>query len=79
MAEMKPGWREITGKMVVEFAVILVSVYLAVTLERASQDRTEYEQAVEALTQLLGELREDRIDFDRIIGLQDGLDRSYLD
>jgi hypothetical protein len=79
MAEMKPGWRKITGKMVVEFAVILVSVYLAVTLERASQDRTEYEQAVEALTQLLGELREDRIDFDRIIGLQDGLDRSYLD
>ena len=79
MAEIRAGWRKIAGKLVVEFAVILVSVYLAVALERASQDRTEYEQAVEALTQLLGELREDRTDFHRIIGLQDELERAYLD
>jgi hypothetical protein len=79
MVGMKPGWRKVMGKMVVEFTVILVSVYLAVALEGASQDRTEYEQAVEALTQLHGELLEDQTDFHRIIGLQDELGRSYQD
>jgi len=79
LATEKPAWRKIVAKMVVEFLVILVSVYLAVALERASQDRTDYEQAVEALTQLLGELREDRADFSRIGSLQDELGRRYED
>jgi hypothetical protein len=79
LAAEKPVWRKIVAKMVVEFLVILVSVYLAVALEGASQDRTEFEQAVEALTQLLGELREDRTDFRRIVGLQDELGRRYED
>lgn len=79
MAEHQSGKGKIIRRMAGEFAVILVSVYLAVALERASQTRTEYQEAVEALTQLLGELREDQTDFHRIIGLQDELDRHYVD
>ena len=79
MAEHQSGRGKIFRRMVGEFTVILVSVYLAVALERASQSRTEYEEAVEALTQLLGELLEDRADFNRVVGIQDELHQDYLD
>ena len=57
--------------------LILSSVYLAVFLESASQARADRGAARSALVQLLGELREDQADFQRIIGFQDGLDRHY--
>ena len=79
MEERTTEKRKITTKLIVEFVVILVSVYLAVALESASQHRTDYEEAVEALTQLLGELHEDRADFNRVIGLQNELHLDYLD
>lgn len=55
----------------------MTSVYLAVFLESASQDRADSQAARSALVQLLGELREDQADFQRIIGFQNGLDRHY--
>ncbi|MEQ1912707.1 MAG: DUF6090 family protein [Vicinamibacterales bacterium] len=60
-----------------EFALILVSVYLAVYLEGASQRRSERSAARVALTQLLGELQADIGDFDRIIAKQDSLHTDY--
>jgi hypothetical protein len=52
-------------------------VYLAVYLEGASQRRADRTAAHAALLQLLGELREDVRDFDRIIAKQDSLDTDY--
>lgn len=60
-----------------EFALIVGSVYLAVYLEGASQRSVDRAAAHAALFQLLGELREDVRDFDRIIAKQDSLDADY--
>lgn len=60
-----------------EFVLIVGSVYLGVYLEGASQRRADRSAARVALTQLLGELREDVRDFDRIIAKQDSLDVDY--
>lgn len=60
-----------------EFALIVGSVYLGVYLEGASQRRSDRAAARVALTQLLGELREDVRDFDRIIAKQDSLHVDY--
>lgn len=62
-----------------EFALMLGSVYLGVYLEGASQRRSDRAAARVALTQLLGELREDVRDFDRIIAKQDSLGVDYSD
>lgn len=64
-------------RWVAEFALIVGSVYLAVYLEGASQRRSDRAAALVALSQLLGELREDVRDFDRIIAKQDSLDVDY--
>jgi hypothetical protein len=69
----RPPW----GRWIVEFLLILASVYLAVFLESAYQARADQGAARSALAQLLGELREDRDDFRRIIEIQDGLDGHY--
>jgi hypothetical protein len=66
------------GRWIIEFLLILGSVYLAVFLESASQARGEQAAARTALGQLLGELREDHTDFVRIIGIQEGLHQHYL-
>ena len=60
-----------------EFVLIVGSVYLAVYLEGASQRRADRGAARVALSQLLGELREDVLDFDRIIAKQDSLHTDY--
>jgi Family of unknown function (DUF6090) len=64
-------------RWVAEFVLIVGSVYLAVFLEAASQQRQAHDTARVALTQLLGELEEDLQDFDRIIAHQDGLHHDY--
>lgn len=64
-------------RWVAEFALIVGSVYLGVNLEGASQRRSDRAAARVALTQLLGELREDVRDFDRIIAKQDSLHVDY--
>jgi len=63
----------------VEFTLILASVFLAVSLENLRQAGTERAAAQAALEQLLGELREDHIDFLRIIEEQEALSRNYTD
>jgi len=66
-------------RWVAEFALLVGSVYLGVYLEGASQRRSDRTAARAALIQLLGELREDVQDFDRIIAKQDSLDADYSD
>jgi hypothetical protein len=63
----------------VEFTLILASVFLAVSLENVRQAGTERAAAQAALEQLLGELREDHVDFLRIIEEQEALSRNYTD
>lgn len=60
-----------------EFVLIVVSVFLGVSLERVSQERADRAAARVALAQLLGELREDLRDIDRIAAKQDSLDGDY--
>jgi hypothetical protein len=65
------------ARWVVEFVLILGSVYLAVFLEGARESAEEREAAQQALAQLLDELHEDHADFERIIAAQDALHRNY--
>ncbi len=60
-----------------EFILIVGSVYLAVFLESASQERADRTAARVALSQLLGELRGDLADFERIIATQEQLNQDY--
>lgn len=60
-----------------EFAVIVVSVYVAIFFENWNQDRVARETARVALGQLLGELREDLADFERIVATQAELAGDY--
>jgi len=64
-------------RWVAEFILIVGSVYLAVFLESASQERADRTAAHVALSQLLGELREDLADFERIIATQERLNQDY--
>jgi hypothetical protein len=66
-------------RWVVEFTLILASVFLAVSLENVRQAGAERTTAQAALEQLLGELREDHADFLRIIEQQEALSRHYSD
>lgn len=54
------------ARMLSEGALIIVSVYLAIVLEGASQDREARSSAHVALVQMLAELREDSADLDEI-------------
>jgi hypothetical protein len=65
------------ARWAVEFVLILGSVYLAVFLESAQEAAGDRDAAQQALSQLLGELREDQADFERIIAVQDALHRHY--
>ncbi len=67
------------ARWLAEFVLIVGSVYFAVYLEGASEDRADRAAAQVALSQLLGELRGDARDFDRIIAKQDSLHGDYSD
>jgi len=54
------------ARMLSEGTLIIVSVYLAIVLEGASQDREARSSAHVALVQMLAELREDSADLDEI-------------
>jgi hypothetical protein len=54
------------ARMLSEGTLIIVSVYLAIVLEGASQDREARSSAHVALVQMLAELREDSADLDDI-------------
>jgi hypothetical protein len=67
------------ARWLAEFVLIVGSVYLAVYLEGVAEDRADQAAARVALSQLLGELRGDAQDFDRIISKQDSLHGDYSD
>ena len=66
-------------RWVVEFTLILASVFLAVSLENVREAGAERATAQAALEQLLGELHEDHADFLRIIEEQEALSRHHSD
>jgi len=67
------------ARWLAEFVLIVGSVYLAVYLEGVSERRADRADAQVALSQLLGELRGDAQDFERIIAKQDSLHGDYSD
>jgi len=61
-----------------EGALIVVSVYFAIVLEGMSQEREAKLSAHGALAQMLGEMREDLADVDKIRSHQLALDKQYI-
>jgi len=75
MFENKTPWL----RWVVEFFVIVTSVFLAVYLESASEERSNRANARVDLAQMLLELHQDVTDFERIITAQNEASQTYLD
>ena len=68
------SWRRLLS----EAFVIVASVYLAIVLEGMSGERDRASEAVDALVQLVEELRKDRADVAEILVEQESLSRQYL-
>jgi hypothetical protein len=68
------SWRRLLSEAV----VIVASVYLAIVLEGMSEDRDRATEAVDALAQLVEELRKDRADVAEVIAEQEKLSRQYV-
>ena len=68
------SWRRLLSEAV----VIVASVYLAIVLEGMSEDRDRATEAVDALAQLVDELRKDRADVAEVIAEQESLSRQYV-
>ena len=68
------SWRRLLSEAV----VIVASVYLAIVLEGMSDDRDRATEAVDALVQLVEELRKDRSDVAEVIAEQENLSRLYV-
>ena len=73
MTQKTTTWRRISGEAV----LIISSVFIAIALESAWQDRQNLLAAQGALGQMLEELRQDRADFDEILDEQRSLDSTY--
>jgi hypothetical protein len=73
MTQKKTSWRRISGEAV----LIISSVFVAIALESAWQDRQDFLAAQGALGQMLEELRQDRADLDEVLAEQRGLDSTY--
>lgn len=73
MTREKMSWRRISG----EALLIISSVFVAIALESAWQDRQNFLAAKGALGQMLEELRQDRADFDEVLDEQRSLDSTY--
>lgn len=73
MTKKKTSWQRISG----EAALIISSVFIAIALESAWQDRQELLAAEGALGQMLEELRQDRSDLDEVLAEQRILDSTY--
>ena len=63
------SWRRLLS----EAFVIVASVYLAIVLEGMSDERDRASEAVDALVQLVEELRKDRADVAEILVEQESL------
>lgn len=68
------SWRRLLSEAV----VIVASVYLAIVLEGMSEDRDRASEAVDALVQLVEELKKDRADVAEVIAEQESLSRQYV-
>jgi hypothetical protein len=64
-------------RLLIEGALIITSVYVAIVLEGMSQDREARLSAHAAMAQMLGEMREDLADVDEIRAHQLALDKQY--
>jgi hypothetical protein len=73
MTQKKASWRRISGEAV----LIISSVFVAIALESAWQDRQDFLAAQGALGQMLEELRQDRADLDEVLAEQRSLDSTY--
>ncbi len=73
MTRKKTSWRRISGEAV----LIISSVFVAIALESAWQDRQNFLAAQGALGQMLEELRQDRADLDEVLDEQRNLDSTY--
>jgi hypothetical protein len=73
MTREKTSWRRITGEAV----LIISSVFVAIALESAWQERQNFLAAQGALGQMLEELRQDRADLDEVLDEQRSLDSTY--
>ena len=72
-AAAKIPWRRLAA----EGVLIVASVYLAIGLENRSQDRGQKQEATAALSQLLGEVQQDRADLDEVQAEQLDLKSRY--
>jgi acid phosphatase family membrane protein YuiD len=73
---MKNGalkWRRVLGEAV----LIIASVFVAIALESAWQERQQARAAQEALAQMLDDLRQDRSNLDTVAARQQEIDRLY--
>ena len=73
MTRKKNSWRRMSGEAV----LIISSVFVAIALESAWQDRQNFLAAQGALGQMLEELRQDRADLDEVLDEQHNLDSTY--
>ena len=73
MTRKKTSWRRISGEAV----LIISSVFVAIALESAWQDRQNFLAAQGALGQMLEELRQDRADLDEVLDEQRKLESTY--
>ncbi len=73
MTRKQMSWHRITGEAV----LIISSVFVAIALESAWQDRQNLLAAQGALGQMLEELRQDRADLDEVLDEQRSLDSTY--
>jgi hypothetical protein len=75
MSTERGRWQRIVG----EAALIIASVFVAIVLEGLWQERVQAAEARAALGQLLNELREDRVEAERVISRQVEIDGEFLE
>lgn len=73
MTRKQTSWRRISGEAV----LIISSVFVAIALESAWQDRQNFLAAQGALGQMLEELKQDRVDLEEVLDEQRSLDATY--
>ena len=75
MSTERGRWQRIAGEAV----LIIASVFVAIVLEGMWQERVQAAEARGALGQLLSELREDRVEAERVIARQLEIDDEFAE
>jgi len=71
------AFKQAARRIAIETAIIIASVFVAVTLESEWQERQRQADARAALGQLLAELRQDRAELEGVLAEQNDLDAVY--